>query len=1293
MPESDSSGKTDQWETAAVGRDEETILHRVGRYRVERVLGRGAFGQVYLARDDELNRPVAIKVPHRERFRSPEDAAAFMDEARAVASLDHPAIVPVYDFGKTDDGTHFVVSKYIDGSTLSDVLRDRLPCHSVASLIATIAEALHHAHTRGLFHRDVKPANILLDHEGQPFITDFGIALKEADFGKGAEFVGTPAYMSPEQARGEGHRVDGRADVFSLGVVLYEGLTGRRPYVGDSVKELLNRISQDDVRPPRQLVDSIPRELERICLKALARRASERFTTARDLAEDLRHFLETQDSGESANVLPPRPAEASQVDVPETTSGAGSTQGGTSEIGSRVIPKGLRPFDGNDTEFFLELLPGPRDRDGLPDVLRFWKLRLQEQDTENSLAVGLVYGPSGCGKTSLIRAGLLPRLDNSIIPVYVEASSEETEADLLRVLRRCCPSLSHDLGLIESLAAIRRGQVTVADKKVTLIIDQFEQWLQAHVNEDQPELVTALRQCDGGRLQCIVMVRDDFWMAATRFMRQVEVRLIEGDNCAAVDLFDQRHATKVLTAFGRAYNALPAHPNALEKQQVEFVEQAISEISEAGQVIPVRLTLFAEMVKKQSWLPATLRSLGGASGVGVAFLEETFSGPTAPPEHRRHEKAARAVLQALLPEGAGKIRGTRRLASELKERSGYANAPDEFDRLIQILDGGVRLITPSDPEQAPDEAGAGDTADPATSPGERSYQLTHDYLVPSVREWLDKNRRRTMRDRAELRLIDRAEMWNARHESRQLPSLREWMSIRALVPRRHWSEPQRAVMRAAGRHHLRGVLLLCLILLGVIFAVREWSGRRHAESLHRRLLEADITEFPSVRKEIQVYRRWTEPRLRDAHAAARREGDKHAQLRVSLALVEYDNSLVDSLLERLLTATPSKATPQEAGAIRDALSPYGEQLAPALWNALDDGESEPHLPAAVALARFDAYSPKWASAAGPLTRQMLEDPLSHQWMHDLLPVRDQLFDALAQTFQTAGSRQSKAGELLIDYYEDRPEQLARLIPAAPQTHWAALMDALRLDSKAAFAALKDTWTELEKSAGDTPEQAERQARIGVALVQLGDLDILNTCLPRTAKPDLRSYLIEYLPRFGVEPQLLFEQTKATTDTDLRFALLLCLGGYDVEQLPTALRDQMLLELKQAYGREPTAAMHSALEWLLRRWGQFGPELQASSPSEPSDDRNWYVTGQGQTMAIIEAPVEFTMGSPSDEPNRRETEVQHLRTLPQTFALATTEVTVAQFQRFWNEPVYAASYAPDARLPADFRDLVRSCDVL
>src|SRR5262249_11460306 len=221
----------------------------------------------------------------------------------------------------------------------------------------------------------------------------------------------------------------------------------------------------------------------------------------------------------------------------------------------RVVPKGLRSFDVEDADFFLELLPGPRDRDGLPDSLRFWKTRLEA--TDETFRVGVLYGPSGCGKSSLVKAGLIPRLAATLLPIYVEATPAGTEKRLLSAIGKRCPSAPLHLGLPATLAWLRRGHGLPGHKKVVLLIDQFEQWLHGRSAEPQgtaaTTLVEALRQCDGEHVQAVVLVRDDFWMATTRFMRELEIPIEESRNSAAVDLFDLRHARRVLAGFGTAF--------------------------------------------------------------------------------------------------------------------------------------------------------------------------------------------------------------------------------------------------------------------------------------------------------------------------------------------------------------------------------------------------------------------------------------------------------------------------------------------------------------------------------------------------------------------------------------------------------------------------------------------------------------------------------------------------------------------------------------------------------------------
>jgi serine/threonine protein kinase/predicted ATPase len=267
----------------------------LGRYQVRRTLGAGGFGAVYLGHDSQLDRPVAIKVLHAGPGLPQAQGELAQQEARRLARLCHPGIVTVHDVGM-HEGQVYIVSDYLDGPDLGQWLKDKRPAWPEAvRIVAAVADALAHAHTRLVIHRDVKPANIILTADRAPVLVDFGLALDEVRAGGGEKGVisGTPWYMSPEQTAGIAHRIDGRTDVYSLGVVLYELLTGRVPFQATNPLELLRQVRDDEPQPPRQLVRDIPTDLERACLKALAKRQQDRYTTAADFADDLRRILPT----------------------------------------------------------------------------------------------------------------------------------------------------------------------------------------------------------------------------------------------------------------------------------------------------------------------------------------------------------------------------------------------------------------------------------------------------------------------------------------------------------------------------------------------------------------------------------------------------------------------------------------------------------------------------------------------------------------------------------------------------------------------------------------------------------------------------------------------------------------------------------------------------------------------------------------------------------------------------------------------------------------------------------------
>ncbi len=650
-------------EPVADQQDDEPDPEEIDGFQILERIGRGGFGTVYKAFDPRLQTYRAIKVPRFKPGLLAEERTRlvdlFLNEAQSLARLKHRHIVPIYHCGRFADDRCYLVLEWIDGMDLAQQMAQGRPSvEESVEIVASIAEALVVLHKNRVVHRDLKPANILLDGEGIAYLSDFGLALTPQGFLRWGHRAGTPVYSSPEQARGGGDRVHGSSDVFSLGVVFYELLTGQRPFEGRTPDELFQCIAEVEPRPLRELDPSIPRGLQSLCRQALAKLALDRIS-AYDLAEELRGY---QNATRRESVVPvsvannTRPPAASprvflsyrradtqafarllcerlrgrfgedavffdvttigpgdefrrrigqslaQCDVVLAVIGSGWF--GTDEQGRRrlddpedyvrleieialarrdvrVIPilygttplpvkaelptslaplvdrearrldpgvafdlqveglirdlqrlvasraelppspwplespraatttagetaplrpiarRGLRSFEAEDKEFFLQLLPGQPDQDGIPPGVRFWLTRLTETDPDRTFPVGLITGPSGCGKSSLVKAGILPRLPDYVVPVRIEATPNDTERDLVDAIRRKVPTLPRNVDLTAALQAVIAGDVLPRNRKLLLVLDQFEQWLLAHPEPAESELLrcaSALRR-------------------------------------------------------------------------------------------------------------------------------------------------------------------------------------------------------------------------------------------------------------------------------------------------------------------------------------------------------------------------------------------------------------------------------------------------------------------------------------------------------------------------------------------------------------------------------------------------------------------------------------------------------------------------------------------------------------------------------------------------------------------------------------------------------------------------------
>ena len=1331
-----------------------SLPERYGRYRIERLLGRGSFGQVMLAFDEELERQVALKVPHRERIANERDLEAYVAEARTVASLKHPNLVQVYNIERTDDGLCYVVSEFIDGRDLKAYLRQRRLSHSEASqIVADIADALAYAHERRVYHRDVKPGNILISNEGTAHLADFGLAIKEEDWGRGAKLVGTPNYMSPEQARGEGHRVDGRSDIFSLGVVMYELLTGRIPWRSRKTSELLDEIAETEAPPLQQHVRDIHPELERICLKALSLKLRERYASAEQFADDLRDCLEDfadklGDSGstrstEFASRSGSRSRRGSRGSRRRSGSRSsrsrseGSRAASATEVGSRqegkstvadaerpaqVIPKGLRFFDREDADFFLRLLPGPRDRYGLPDSIRFWIARIENWEASIKCPIGLIYGPSGCGKSSFVRAGVLPDLDASVVPVVVEGTASGLEKKLTREINEKCAGLDARVSLPETIMSIRRGRGLRPGNKLLIVIDQFEQWLNANAQSKPGELHYALRQCDGERVQCILLGRTEYTIGIHRFTTQLDMTIEEGRNAMVVDLFDKIHARNVLKEFGRAYGRIPREDGDIRKEHDEFLSNVIEELADHDKVSPIQIAVFSEMVKGKEWTAKTLWKAGGAHAVGKAFLEDAFESRTAPLAHRIHQEAAQAVLMQLLPAANADIKGGSRGRQELVEASGYSANPDAFEELMGVLDSDLRLITPVDAE----------------SSGQR-YQLTHDYLVPSLRAWLYQKQRQTKRGRAEVRLEELSSLWNERPRKSHLPSILEYLGISFRTRQANWTANQKKMMRRARRYYATrfGTAALVLLLASVA-GYLAWKQNR-ITTLIADLKSATAAQMTGNIRQLGGVTPRLRSRLRDELKSV--GGNSRARMNLLLTLSrssEVDAGELSGLL--LDVARPDEVDDLVSligtGKVRQPLT---EQLATFLSKSNDPDDVDRRLRATSILLGLDGE--QWSEQlADHLTHDLLTAPTgkAEDWVaHGFDEYRFRLMKPLADVLTadtTSSADRQKCCRLLVVAGNEAPQDIARLVsqvkdirgemsllidgmrdapnPTELVSEWkrelTTLLEEIRdvrleLNEKNEQLAtlqmeLNDAGPEVDLEAlrkefktqrrdswslnAHIEVLADRIARVAVAILSFGQVDSVWRMLSHE-EPRVVSFLIYSIPQLvrcdRVIDQLdqLPTNDRDPTATAMRQGILQCLTDYvDVRNgFNDAQRRHVADRAARLFLHDEDPGVHGSAELLLRRLGAELPALPDNSAEEvfeKSPERlGWWKSPHGFTMTLVPETGGFPIGSPWSEKEREHTipgepeffELRRKVRIPRSFAISTTEVQMRSFREF------------------------------
>jgi serine/threonine protein kinase/formylglycine-generating enzyme required for sulfatase activity len=1296
---------------AAVGSD--VHLGRMGGFEIRRELGAGGVGRVFLAWDTKLEIPVALKLPRFcdwQQGRGSDSSSAaggvleadfarvcesIRREARIAAQagekLNNPGVVrikQIFDY----EGVPVLVMDYVEGMNLLQYLREtgdpvgdgwRLEPAKCVEIVRQVAQILLQTHEKGVYHRDLKPQNILRDKQGRLWLTDFGLAIRDWDrhhdpFPLG----GTLNYMSPEQLRGESARIDGRTDIWSLGVMLYYMLCGCFPFPGRTYEEMVSLIAKSRLIPPRQFNRSITERLSLICEKCLRVTLDEhggnypalpgaRYSSIAQLLDDLADW-----QGPKVKVAPNRLI----ADVPSVEAAAEVATPVTSAGSTRFRFAGLESYNADDHGFFLKLLPGDVDPNGLPVSILYWLQRLGVTVTQKAdggwqsradrqrrhgerpgFRVGVIYGNSGCGKSSFVKAGLLPLLPaESMECLYVEATPWATEAELLAELRGRFPQIPVTLSLPDVFRCLAAGK-WLGDRRLLVVLDQFEQWLDAHEQENASELALALRHCCPGKVQALLLFRKEFYAVASNFVgRQLELEISTNWNSLQLPSFTDSHARVVLGIFGHVLKGLPEDTAEWRSEQREFLTSVVSSLAMGTSVIPVQLSVFAQMFRHHDWTPKELERQGGVNRIGVQFLEWQFSVDDAPEDQKPYREPAQRLLEALLPPSGSEIRGHVQSLARLRQICEPLRAPLTFDRLLKILEQDLRLI-----------AGTRRHVSGSPEDAETGYRLTHDFLVGAIRGWVHLGMASSPSVRALATLRERERAYGERQDRRQLPSMLEWLQILSRTRWRSWTGLQRTIMRRAGLRHTAFLSGLFVLLFAGYLILAVFRAREQVETLVNAVPDSLLELLRENRWDRTLSRPFLEARIESRTSGRTPDNPDLQTIKAILALANADRTYARMLAEELLDdATPIKLVGIGREILASQSATAMDIWLPVLQNRDQNDSPRRRLRAALGLAGLPNadVADFWNDAeiqnliAWEMTRTFTED---REVLELLRPISGRLVNSLKKLFgDSSVQRQSgtsvlqrnNAAAALAEYANNDPQLMAELISKATAEQTVLLDSRLRL--KEMESSLREKLREnLRRIAGasrttDVPDSAEyriqcgiRRANAGLALLRAGD-DGYQNCLvvedplDRGGEdPEALGQFIARCRTYGVADTELCAALRKVIREQLRvngvgrqqtiviYALLLALGKYP---LSAALQDELRSDLLRLFRESPAAAVHSASGWLLRKWGRDDAELerleQQEVPYAAGSDREWF-------RIVFSVPNEVTEVSAESSPKK------------------------------------------------------------
>lgn len=519
----------------------------IGRYDLEGTVGRGSFGVVHLGVHPVLKNRVAIKVSH-VAFESDRQKQFFLAEAETAARLDHGNVVRVLDAGEMLDNRCFIVFEYVKGRNLRNFMAgQRLHLRQALAIFRGIMAGVQHAHQRGVVHRDLKPSNIMLDQDMRPRITDFGLALLMQGSGRWVGTGGTRGYMAPEQVNGELKRIDARTDIFALGILLAEMISGKILKVGVD-----SPFSLGDFRSTLK-TEGVPEELIRISCKCCMPRPKDRYQNIDELAEAIDQL--------------PLQEDASTTRLP-------------------LQSVGLRPFHGDEQHLYREWLDVGRLGAQLKSAIKLLKSRIERFGFEPSFSLGLISGPAGGGKTSFLQAGLLPELSSEIHIKWFDCRSDST-AEIEEYL------MHSQVG----------GRGIDGSEKTLIVLDHF-----ATSRFDSFEVLSrALGRLDGTTHQCLLVSDHADLPGTLALFDELEIALDPQDNYLCMPVLESQYAEQVLRHIGTNRRSLPEN----EEIASRVVRQIVDKIQKDDLLQMPVLALFLERFSFQQWDEAFLKQLDG----------------------------------------------------------------------------------------------------------------------------------------------------------------------------------------------------------------------------------------------------------------------------------------------------------------------------------------------------------------------------------------------------------------------------------------------------------------------------------------------------------------------------------------------------------------------------------------------------------------------------------------------------------------------------------------------------------